>query len=142
MSGAGQNPTEIFDARVREKKSRKEGEKMAQINLKSDKKLKKLRSDFIKEAEVLKLTDDYLFVQSFNAFENQIRLMDDLLKQIDNDGIMVVVPAGKDTVKTVVNPAVAEYNRMANLANKTSATLLGMITEKRKEIPVDADDLV
>lgn len=115
---------------------------MAQINLKSDKKIKKLRADFIHDAEALKLTDDYLFVQSFNAFENQIRLMDDLLKQIDKGGLMVVVPAGKDTSKTVVNPAVAEYNRMANLANKTSATLLGMITEKRKEIPADADDLV
>ncbi len=132
---------EIFFARIREN-FMKEGEKMAQMNLKSDKKIKKLRNDFIQEAKVLKLTDDYLFVQTFNAFEDQIRFMDDLRGQVDKDGLMVTIPVGKDNQKRVVNPAVSEYNKMASLANKTSSTLLSMITEKRKEIPADADDLV
>lgn len=115
---------------------------MARLNLKSENKLNDLRNGFIKEAQRLELTEDYLFVQTFNAFEDQLKFMNDLKKQVDTSGLMVVIPIGKDNEKLGVNPAVSEYNKMASLANKYAQLLTSMISEAKKETPVNDGDLV
>lgn len=114
---------------------------MAQLNLKSQNKLKKLRNSFIDEARGLNLTDDYLFVQTFNAFEDQLSFMDDLKNKVEEHGLMVMIPAGHST-KLSVNPAVSEYNKMASLANKHAQLINVMINEAKKGKPADDGDLV
>lgn len=115
---------------------------MARLNLKSQNKLKDLRNSFINEAKELKLTEDYLFVQTFNAFEDQLRFMDDLKSEVDTHGLMVMVPVGKDNEKLSVNPAVSEYNKMAGLANKYAQLISNMIGEAKKDMSMNAGDLV
>lgn len=114
---------------------------MAQLNLKSESKLKKLRNKFLEEAKRFNLLDDYLFVQTFNALEDQIAFMEKLKNEVDEKGLMVMAPASKDTTKRVVNPAVSEYNRMATLANKSSSVILDMIGSRKKD-PIRVGELV
>lgn len=114
------------------------------IDLRAKSRLEKSKKQFKKDAQARGLLDDFLFITSFNALEDQLRLMDDLLDEIDKKGLMVEVVT-QSTIKRVVNPAVAEYNKMATLANKTSTALSSMIEKAavKKAVQDDGmDDLV
>lgn len=108
------------------------------IDLRSKTRLEKSKKQFKEDAQTRGLLDDFLFITSFNALEDQLRLMDDLLDEIDKKGLMVEVVT-QSAIKRVVNPAVAEYNKMATLANKTSTALSSMI-EKAAVKKADQDD--
>lgn len=102
--------------------------------LNSDVKLKTLQKTFEEQAQAGGLLDDYLFVQHYKAYCDQLSMMDQLKDQVARLGIMIIVPVGKDGQKQVVNPAVAEYNRTATLAGKTAATILTMIDRHTKAV--------
>ncbi len=116
----------------------------ARIDLRAKSRLEKSKKQFKEDAQARGLLDDFLFITSFNALEDQLRLMDDLLDEIKNKGLMIEVVT-QNTAKRVVNPAVAEYNKMATLANKTSTVLSSMIEKAaaKKAVQDDGtDDLV
>lgn len=117
----------------------------ARIDLRAKSRLEKSKKQFKEDAQARGLLDDFLFITSFNALEDQLRLMDDLLGEVNKKGLMVEVFT-QSAVKTVVNPAVAEYNKMATLANKTSTALSTMIekaaVKKAVQDDDEADDLV
>lgn len=114
------------------------------IDLRAKSRLEKSKKQFKEDAQARGLLDDFLFITSFNALEDQLGLMDDLLNEVNQKGLMVEVVT-QNTVKRVVNPAVAEYNKMATLANKTSTALSSMIEKaavKKAEQDDGMDDLV
>ncbi len=113
---------------------------MVKTALNSDMKLKMLKKRFEADSEKMGLLDSYLFVTHYRAFNDQLTLMDKLKKEVDELGLMVVVPVGQNA-KTVVNPAVGEYNKMAGLATKTGAALIAMIEAKKKEIASVATEI-
>lgn len=96
------------------------------------KSVKTLKEDMEKKAKAIGLTDDYIFVNLWQGYQDQLSICGELLKVIGTE-YMVEQPAGKDATKKVVNPAVSEYNRMATLANKSAAQLVTMFEKAQAD---------
>jgi expansin (peptidoglycan-binding protein) len=104
-------------------------------------KMQKMSQKFKEEAQELGLMDNYIFVRLFETYENQIALMSQYIDAIIEEGAMVVVPVGKDSEKTAVNPAAVEYNKMVTSSSKIAGQLDAMIERAKKSVvPKDEDD--
>jgi expansin (peptidoglycan-binding protein) len=123
------------------KKGRKE-EKMIKKATKTQlQKMQKMSQKFKEEAQELGLMDNYIFVRLFETYENQIALMAQYIDAIIKEGAMVVVPVGKDSEKTAVNPAAVEYNKVVTSSSKIAGQLDAMIERAKKSVvPKDEDD--
>ncbi len=107
------------------------------------KSVKTLKDDMEKKAKAMGLTENYIFVNLWKGYQDQLSICNELLKLIGS-AYMVEQPAGKDATKKVVNPAVSEYNRMATLANKSAAQLVTMFekaqADQEARAPADKDE--
>lgn len=108
------------------------------------KSVKTLKNGMEKQAQMLGLTENYIFVNLWQGYQDQLSICNELLKVIGTN-YMVEQPAGKDATKKVVNPAVSEYNRMATLANKSAAQLVTMFEkaqadQEARSSPTEAED--
>lgn len=106
--------------------------------------LQKLKTMMINQAKKTGLMENFIYVRTWESYLDQLKMCEDLYKAVEDGGYMIDVPAGKDCTKMAVNPAVAEYNRMASLANKTTTQLLAMIKEAEKNTaaePQEDDEL-
>lgn len=102
-------------------------------------KLKKLTSDFWKEAESLGLTDDLRFMQTVEAYDYQIEMIEGLRKAITAEGYKIAVPAGRDAVKLISNPSVSDLNKAEILAQKLRIEIDSKIEKAIQAKPPSAD---
>ena len=90
--------------------------------------LEKQAKKIIKIAKESGVQSNYLFVTTFDRYQTQIKILNDL-KEVINEGETVV---SKEYVKgrpnLQINPAIVEYNRVSSSANKSVATLIRIIT--------------
>ena len=96
----------------------------------SDKKLAKLKKqagEVLKEAEAKGLTTNYFFATTFERYQTQLSIMEDLKKHFQEDGAMVTKEYVKGRANLYVNPAITEYNKTASAANNTCATLIKIV---------------
>lgn len=98
-----------------------------------------------KAKEILDLAEksgvqtNYFFTTTFNRYLFQIRLLEDLEKEIDEAGALVTKEYVKGRENIYTNPAINAYNNTTNSANKTVATLLKIVQgfkaeDKAKEV--------
>lgn len=94
----------------------------------------KKNTDFSNQAnEILKIAEakgvqtNFFFVTTFKRYLVQIKILDDLNETIKNEGLLVKKEYVKNRKNLYSNPAVAEYNRTTDSANKTVATLIKII---------------
>ena len=91
------------------------------------------------EKEILKLAkengveSEYLFSTTFQRYKMQLRILADLEKTIDEEGMLVKKEYVKGRKNLYTNPAITEYNRTTQIANNTVATLLKIIRNRKDE---------
>ena len=94
----------------------------------------------IKKAEEKGVSTDFFFVTTFKRYQVQMKIMNDLEKEINETGATVAKEYVKGRQNIYTNPAISEYNKTATAANGTVATLLKIITtlaEEEKKEPAD-----
>lgn len=91
------------------------------------------------EKEILKLAkengveSEYLFSTTFQRYKMQLKILADLEKTIDEEGMLVKKEYVKGRKNLYTNPAITEYNRTTQIANNTVATLLKIIRNRKDE---------
>lgn len=94
-----------------------------------------MRSKSLEEQakEIIKLAQDsgvqgnYFFVTTFERYQTQLSFLSELKKSIEDEGMLVSKEYVKGRKNLYTNPAVSEYNRTTDSANKTVATLMRII---------------
>ena len=106
------------------------------------KNLKKQANEILRLAEESGLQSNYFFVTTFERYQVQLKILDDLQAAIEEAGMLVTKEYVKGRQNLYTNPAVADYNRTTDSANKTVSTLLRILknfdmdTNEEKEDPL------
>ena len=79
--------------------------------------------DFIKKAEAIGLSDDYLFLSTIERYEVQVQILETLRKTIEEEDTLVTKEYVKGRENLYTHPAITEYNKTTDSANKTVQTL-------------------
>lgn len=88
------------------------------------KKLEEQERLILRKAEENGVECDYLFSTTFTRYKRQMRTLGELEKVIDAEGVLTSKSYVKGQNNLYIHPAVAEYNRTADSANKSVSTLL------------------
>lgn len=78
----------------------------------------------LEQAEKRGVSSNYFFATTFNRYQVQMKILEDLQKAIDEYGATVTKEYVKGRENLVANPAISEYNKTATAANGTVATLI------------------
>lgn len=113
---------------------KKDGKEMANKNL------KKQANEIIKMAEESGVQSNYFFVTTFQRYQVQIGILEELEKTINEEGMLVSKEYVKGRGNLYSNPAVTEYNRTTDSANKTVSTLMRIIRNFNVEESEEDDD--
>ena len=91
------------------------------------KKMAKQAKEIIRLAEEKGVQSNYFFVTTFERYQVQLKILEDLKKAIEEEGMIVTKEYVKGRKNVYSNPAVSDYNRTTDSANKTVATLMRII---------------
>lgn len=105
--------------------------------------LRQQAEEIIRIAEESGVQGNYFFRTTFERYQTQLSVLERLKATIDSDGVLVTKQYVKGRENIYTNPAVSEYNRTTDSANKTVGTLMriikGFYVEESTE---DADPLM
>lgn len=88
----------------------------------------KEQAEEIKElAEQRGVQSNFFFVTTFERYQTQLEILDSLRESIKENGMTVKKEYVKGRKNVYSNPAIADFNRTTDSANKTVATLLRII---------------
>jgi hypothetical protein len=93
-------------------------------------------------AEKHGVEQNYFFLTTFKRYQVQLKILQDLEKEINDSGILVTKEYVKGRGNLYTHPAVNEYNKTSTSANQTVATLVKIITTLRKEEDAGGDELL
>lgn len=87
------------------------------------------------------MEDNFFFMTTLDRYQTQLRILEELKKAIDDEGMLVTKEYVRGRGNLYTNPAVGEFNRTTDSANKTVSTLLRIIkslesSEKTEEDPL------
>lgn len=91
------------------------------------KNLKEQAKEILRLAEESGLQSNYFFVTTFERYQVQLQILDSLKQAIEEDGMTVTKEYVKGRKNLYSNPAISDYNRTTDSANKTVATLMRII---------------
>lgn len=83
--------------------------------------------------EILKIAEDagvqsnFFFVTTFKRYQVQLNILNELEKSLKSDGMQVTKEYVKGRKNLYSNPAIQDYNRTTDSANKTVATLMRIL---------------
>ena len=103
------------------------------------KNLQKQADKILKIAEDAGLQSNYFFQTTFQRYQVQLQILEELEKTIEEDGMLVKKTYVKGKSNVYENPAVACYNRTTDSANKTVATLMRIL--KNFDADITAEDV-
>lgn len=83
--------------------------------------------EIIKIAEEAGVQSNFFFVTTFKRYQVQLNILNDLEKAIKEDGMTVTKEYVKGRKNVYSNPAIQDYNRTTDSANKTVATLMRIL---------------
>ena len=92
-----------------------------------------------KAQEILRMAEDtgvqtnFFFVTTFKRYQVQLSNLSELEKAIKETGTLVTKEYVKGRANIYVNPAVTEYNKTTDSANRTVTTLMKIIKGFAKE---------
>jgi len=113
------------------------GEKMGKINLNEQAK------EIIRIAEESGVQSNFFFITTFKRYQVQLNILNELEKNLKEEGMLVSKEYVKGRRNLYSNPAVAEYNKTTDIANKTVATLIKIIKSFNvEEAPEELDPLL
>ena len=88
---------------------------------------KKVANGLLKLAKDNGVENNTLFQTTYARYLVQLEILDDLEEVISQEGTLVEKEYVKGRANLYANPAVAEYNRTTDSANKTVSTLMKII---------------
>lgn len=93
--------------------------------------------EIMKIAEASGVQTNFFFITTFKRYQVQINILNELEKKIKEDGALVTKEYVKGRGNVYTHPAIQEYNRTTDSANKTVSTLIKIIKGFKGE---DADN--
>lgn len=90
-------------------------------------KIKAQASEIMTLAQENGVENNYFFVTTFERYQTQLDILDELKKAIEEEGMLVSKEYVKGRKNLYTNPAVSDYNRTTDSANKTVSTLMRII---------------
>lgn len=105
---------------TRKLQTKEEGEEIA-------KSLNEQAQEIIRIAEESGVQSNFFFLTTFKRYQVQLNILTNLEKSLKEDGLTVTKEYVKGRKNLYSNPAVAEYNRTTDSANKTVSTLMRII---------------
>lgn len=104
------------------------------------KQLQEQANEILKIAEESGVQSNYLFVTTFRRYQVQLEILAELEETIKDEGMLVKKEYVKGRKNLYSNPAVNEYNKTTDSANKTVTTLMRIIKTFNVEEQSEADD--
>ena len=89
--------------------------------------------EIMKLAEESGLQSNFFFVTTFQRYLVQINILEELEKEVNNEGTTVKKEYVKGRKNLYTNPAINAYNRTTDSANKTVTTLLKIVQGFKSE---------
>ena len=89
--------------------------------------------EILRIAEETGVQTNFFFVTTFKRYQVQLSNLGDLEKAIKETGTLVTKEYVKGRANIYVNPAVTEYNKTTDSANRTVTTLMKIIKGFAKE---------
>lgn len=83
--------------------------------------------EIIKIAEESGVQSNFFFLTTFKRYQVQLNILNELEQTMKDEGMLVSKEYVKGRKNLYSNPAVAEYNKTTDSANKTVATLMRII---------------
>ena len=109
---------------------------MARVNLNEQ------AAEILRIAEEAGVQSNFFFLTTFKRYQVQLSILADLERAIKEEGILVSKEYVKGRKNVYSNPAVAEYNKTTDSANKTVATLMRILKNFQTEQAEDDDPLL
>lgn len=106
------------------------------------KSLKEQAREIIKIAEESGVQSNFFFATTFKRYQTQLDILSELEKVMAEEGMLVSKEYVKGRKNLYSNPAVAEYNRTTDSANKTVATLIRIIKNFNVEESTEEEDVL
>ena len=104
------------------------------------KKLKNQAKEIMEIAKESGVQSNYFFSTTFNRYQVQLDILDNLESTLTSEGILVEKEYVKGRKNLYSNPAIAEYNKTTDSANKTVACLMKIIKNYNVEDPDKDED--
>ena len=98
---------------------------MAEFNLKQQ------AEEILKIAQKHGVEQNFLFITTFQRYQVQLKILQDLQVKIKEDGSLVTKEYVKGRENVYTHPAIGEYNKTSTAANQTVATLIKIIKSLR-----------
>ena len=93
--------------------------------------LNKQAKEILEIAEKHGVEQSFFFLTTFKRYQVQIGILNDLEKTIREEGTLVTKEYVKGRKNVYSHPAISDYNRTTDSANKTVVTLMKIITTLR-----------
>lgn len=104
------------------------------------KNLQQQAREIIKIAEESGVQSNFFFVTTFQRYQVQLDILKELEDVIKEEGLLVSKEYVKGRKNLYSSPAVAEYNKTTDSANKTVSTLMKIIKNFNVEEQAEEDD--
>lgn len=109
---------------------------MAKLNLQEQ------AVEILRIAEETGVQTNFFFVTTFKRYQVQIKILNELEQSMNENGMLVKKEYVKGRKNLYSNPAVTEYNKTTDSANRTVATLMRIIQGFGKaDAERDGDDV-
>ena len=105
-----------------------------------NKDLNKQAQEILEIAQKHGVEQNFFFLTTFKRYQVQLGILNDLEKTINEEGTTVTKEYVKGRKNVYSHPAVADYNKTTDSANKTVATLMRIITTLRNRNDEDVED--
>lgn len=96
----------------------------------------------IKIAEESGVQSNFFFITTFKRYQVQLNILTELERAMKEEGMLVSKEYVKGRKNLYSNPAVAEYNRTTDSANKTVATLIRIIRNFNVDEAAEEEDML
>ena len=83
--------------------------------------------EILRIAEEAGVQSNFFFVTTFKRYKTQLTILEQLEESLKKDGVLVTKEYVKNRQNVYSHPAVADYNRTTDSANKTVATLMRIL---------------
>lgn len=102
--------------------------------------LNKQANEILRIAEESGAQSNFFFVTTFKRYQVQLSILNNLEKSLKEEGMTVTKEYVKGRKNLYSNPAIADYNKTTDSANKTVATLMRILKNYGVEEQAEESD--
>lgn len=102
--------------------------------------LQKQAEEIIRIAEESGTQSNFFFVTTFKRYQVQLNILAELEKTMKEEGMLVKKEYVKGRQNLYTSPAVTEYNKTTDSANKTVASLMKILKAYKVDDTTDDDE--